>query len=118
MDILYFSPIDWNFIKQRPQHLASELSRRHRVVYFYPRTMTEYLRRWPARKKGKDASPSLTRTINERLTLYQPVVLPQGSNLILARLNRSISRMWLQRFIKKRKLQDFMVWMNHPHQAV
>jgi glycosyltransferase involved in cell wall biosynthesis len=111
------SPIDWNFIKQRPQHLAYELSRRHRVVYFYPQTMTKYLRRWLTREKGETASASFTRTINERLTLYQPLMLPQRSNVILSRLNKNISRMWLQRLIKKEKLRDFILWINHPHQA-
>jgi len=117
MDILYFSPIEWNFIKQRPQHLAYELSRKHRVVYFYPQTTTKYLRQWLLMKKGRDTSPFITGTINGRLTLYQPLMLPQRSNVILARLNKNISRMWLQRLIKKEKLRDFILWINHPHQA-
>lgn len=34
--ILYFSPIAWDAIKQRPQHLAEELSEIYKVIYVEP----------------------------------------------------------------------------------
>lgn len=36
MDICYFSPINWDFLKQRPQHIAEELSKYHTVHYIEP----------------------------------------------------------------------------------
>lgn len=36
MKILYFAPIDWNFIHQRPQHVAERLSRFCEFVYIQP----------------------------------------------------------------------------------
>ncbi|MEJ8553408.1 hypothetical protein [Tepidibacter sp. Z1-5] len=36
MNILYFSPILWNDLKQRPQHIAEELSYEHKVYYIEP----------------------------------------------------------------------------------
>lgn len=36
MKILYFSPIDWDFIYQRPQHLAERLSSKHDFIYVQP----------------------------------------------------------------------------------
>jgi len=36
MTILYFGPIDWDFIKQRPQHIVERLSRTHDIRYIQP----------------------------------------------------------------------------------
>ncbi|MEB3100933.1 hypothetical protein [Ferviditalea candida] len=36
MKIVYFSPIDWDFLKQRPQHIAEELSKDHTVYFIEP----------------------------------------------------------------------------------
>ncbi len=36
MNILYFGPIDWDFIKQRPQHIVERLSRVHDIHYIQP----------------------------------------------------------------------------------
>jgi teichuronic acid biosynthesis glycosyltransferase TuaH len=36
LKILYFAPIDWNFIRQRPQHVADRLSRFCEFVYIQP----------------------------------------------------------------------------------
>ena len=36
MTILYFGPIDWDFIKQRPQHIVESLSRSHEIHYIQP----------------------------------------------------------------------------------
>jgi glycosyltransferase involved in cell wall biosynthesis len=117
MNILYFSPIDWSFIKQRPQHLALELSRKHEVVYFFPRSLTQCLRQWLKKRNGKGVSIFVNREVNGRLIFYQPVVLPQGPIIGLAKINKCISRIWLKHIIKKKNLGDFVVWLNHPHQA-
>jgi glycosyltransferase involved in cell wall biosynthesis len=117
MNILYFSPIDWNFIKQRPQHLALELSRKHEVIYVFPRSLTGYLKQWLRKKKDKNVLPSVRMKINEGPTLYQPVVLPQARIPFLGKINRSVCKILVKRFIKKRKLDNFVVWLNHPHQA-
>ena len=36
MRIFYFAPIDWDFIRQRPQHLAQRLSTAHDFFYIQP----------------------------------------------------------------------------------
>lgn len=36
MNILYFSPILWDSLKQRPQHIAEGLSKKHKVVFYEP----------------------------------------------------------------------------------
>jgi teichuronic acid biosynthesis glycosyltransferase TuaH len=36
MRIVYFSPINWFDLKQRPQHIAEELSRDHEIIYIEP----------------------------------------------------------------------------------
>jgi|GEM_PF-1099909 len=36
MKILYFSPIMWDDLKQRPQHLAEELAKVHKIYYIEP----------------------------------------------------------------------------------
>jgi glycosyltransferase involved in cell wall biosynthesis len=36
MKILYFAPIDWDFIRQRPQHLSQRLAEHHDFFYIQP----------------------------------------------------------------------------------
>lgn len=36
MNILYFSPIMWNDLKQRPQHIAEELAKENNIIYVEP----------------------------------------------------------------------------------
>lgn len=36
MNILYFSPINWDYLKQRPQYIAEELSKYHSVCFVEP----------------------------------------------------------------------------------
>lgn len=36
MKILYFAPIDWDFIRQRPQHIAQRLAESFEVFYIQP----------------------------------------------------------------------------------
>jgi glycosyltransferase involved in cell wall biosynthesis len=117
MKILYFSPIDWNFIRQRPQQLALELSRQNEVIYFSSRGLRGYLKQWLRKRNGQRVFLSIRSKINEKLILYQPLILPQAPLPIIHRINSSISKIWLKCLVKQRKLDNPVLWLNHPHQA-
>jgi len=65
LKILYFAPIDWDFIYQRPQHLAERLSLKNDFIYIQPfglrnltfldiRRVFHRFRKLFKRQKGKD----------------------------------------------------------------
>jgi glycosyltransferase involved in cell wall biosynthesis len=117
MKFLYFSPIDWNFIMQRPQHLAQELNCNHEVIYIYPMSLKTFLRNVLRKGEKRDEILSARQNINEGLKFYQPLILPQAQIHFLNGINKAACRFRLNRKIIKEKLDDHIVWFNHPHQA-
>ena len=62
MNILYFSPIPYTALKQRPQYIAQGLSKIHNVVYVEPTTsIMKYILRGGEKPNGKNykLTPSL-----------------------------------------------------------
>lgn len=92
MKILYFSPIPYHALKQRPQYLAEELAKEHDVIYFEPTvSMVKALvrRECDARPSEYAVSEHLRvvrldgrRSLNRCLEAYFPfVALPERRQL-------------------------------------
>ena len=66
MNIVYFSPIPYDFLMQRPQYLAAELSKLHKVTYIEP-TISPI--RWAL--KGGESPLTKSRQIKENLNVVR-----------------------------------------------
>lgn len=100
--ILYYSLVDWNWIKQRPQYIALDLAERG----FTLRAM--YLRQY--RKRGlSEVSPG-------KVQLHPIYRIPSFNNQFpwLNRLNRWIVHRAAVREI--RRFQPDVIWLTHPSQ--
>jgi glycosyltransferase involved in cell wall biosynthesis len=114
MDILYLAVIDWHFIRQRIQHLAAFLSKRHQVIYVYPRTVIRYLRLFRQKKSSLNLDLSISREINHNLELYHPLILPQYKSRVIGKINRALFLFLLKRFLRKRDFRPSVLWVTHP----
>lgn len=114
--ILYFSLVDWYWIKQRPQHFAELLSHNHKVSYFS-------IVSW--RKKSGIANThaknemieSNTFTINPNLTIIRKKAIPKTEKFSLL---RSINTRYIRSAISKLdKDQNFdTIILTHPEQLM
>jgi len=115
--ILYLAPIDWHFIRQRPQQLALLLSKNHRLIYTSPRTI------FGMRKLKKQGGISSLRKalrverINERLVVFAPQILPEHNFVSLKKFNQILFRFQIQRFIQKNEIEISVLWIGHPRFA-
>jgi glycosyltransferase involved in cell wall biosynthesis len=119
MTLLYFGVIDWHFLRQRPQHLASELARTHDVLYTYPRA---FIGTWIGRKALPHGA--LRHWVEDpenqgrRLHLYEPMLLPKHKGEVLRWVNRRLFARGLVRNLKASGLKPDWIWVGHPTQVV
>ncbi len=109
MKIIYFAPVEWGSIKQRPQHLAQHLAAKHEFYYVQPLGMRKL--RWRDCKRiwhrltklfTEDKSSDKVRVINP---VFIPVLL---ENKIVQQIN-----VWLlQKQFKK--ITDAIIWVTVP----
>jgi len=111
MKIFYFSLLDWFVTKQRPQHLAQQLSKFHEVHYF---NILPFNNSEMNRHSGNDDITKKTMQINTNLTVTRKRILPKNS----VSLVRKINDIWLKIHFKMvLKVLNFdVIWLSHPSQ--
>jgi len=109
--IFYISLIDWFFTKQRPQHIAEQLSRYFKVKYICNMGWkTSYN---SEHTKGDNIhTPNIV--INENLTIRRIRVLPGGRISLIKKIND----IYIQYYFKKvLKINQYdIIWLTHPFQ--
>ncbi len=107
--ILYFSPILFSDLKQRPQHIAEELSRYFKVIYIEP-------------------SVSLIRCLKNKNDLYKFREFSVNGNLKVVRPSgkyrfpksfEALDFLGLNSVLERRELKDYiehadMIWIGNP----
>jgi len=109
LKILYFAPIDWGYIRQRPQHLAQRLAKYFDFTYVQPLGLRN--------PKPSDFNRAIkrffvffkTQNSNDGLIIKNPIFLPI--------INPSINR--INQHLLKKQLQpltnnDTVVWVTSP----
>ncbi len=90
MDVLYLGSHDfYDFIWFRPQHIATRLSRKHRLLYVEPTRAMKWRR------------PSMWNRLmrhNENLHIYSPIVIP---GIRYSKMLRKLNQKLLVRYIRK-----------------
>jgi len=109
MNILYFSPIYWDDLKQRPQYIAEGLSTEHKVWFIEPSIsfINGYIR-------GNTNYNRREVEINDNLIIIRPSGkwrLPRSLDLFdIFHLNFLYEKLQLSEYIKKSDL----VWLGSP----
>ncbi|WP_217560477.1 hypothetical protein [Paenibacillus sp. GbtcB18] len=109
MKIVYFSPIMWNDLKQRPQHIAEELARTHEVSYIEPSVslISSIINRNHYYKKE-------FKIIGDNLSVYRPSGiwrLPKSlESRAIMQINTRSERRQLHRFMEDADL----FWLGSP----
>ncbi|WP_337098194.1 hypothetical protein [Paenibacillus sp. YIM B09110] len=107
--VAYFSPIYWDFLKQRPQHIAEELSKHLTVYYIEPSIsiVSSLLRR-------QKSYQAVEFSINKQLKVIRlsgKYRLPKVIELIdIVGINRVYEKLQLQRIVTD---CDF-IWLGSP----
>ena len=105
--IVYFGLADWHAPRQRPQHLAGELSRRCRVLYVRAQPLSRLVR-------DRRALPRVERPSADLLVLRPPALSP-GRLPTVARLNDYLTTRVVRRHLGP--TGPVILWLSHPDQA-
>lgn len=99
--IVYFSPVDWRWIKQRPQFLAECLNNFYEIHVIYP---------YRNQRKG------LQKVIASKIMPSPYFTFPSlgGHFSVLTRINRSIACLQIRRFVQK--VKPAYLWLTMPWQ--
>lgn len=111
MKIIYFAPVEWDSIKQRPQHLAQHLAKTHEFYYVQPLGMRKLklsdCRRALHRIFSFFKSASTLSAVHIKNPIFIPFFI---SNKLMQRLN-----IWLlARQLKKITDNDTVLWVTSP----
>jgi teichuronic acid biosynthesis glycosyltransferase TuaH len=102
MRIIYILMTDWDWIKQRPQYIAEELSKRNDMIVFYPHNW------WNRNKLSKNV-------VNDSLKLIKLPCLPKYRSSNIIGLITSVLQYIYFMVYKIRFKADF-IWIEHPDQ--
>lgn len=113
MKILYFAPIDWEYIRQRPQHLAQRLSDTFEFIYIQPLGLRNLrisdfkraIKRFFGLFKNKEPEGSL----KVRNLVFIPVI-----NNYIQRINVRLLRKQLRSLADK----ETIVWVTTPSKLI
>lgn len=113
MKILYFAPIDWNFIRQRPQHIAERLSRFCEFVYIQPLGLRNL--------RLKDFSRACNRLCGLFFSKKNGVDLNIKSLFFIPILNRYVEE--LNKFIIVKQIrrltdEETIIWITSPSEII
>lgn len=125
MDILFASPTDWQGVRGRFQHLASQFTRFGRVLYMdglglRPVALQQRDLVRVARKLGR----FFCRSGGERFAMTEPqpglrvaapLVVPLRRRGMLASINRTILLHQVRRQLAQAGLQNPLLWLAYPH---
>lgn len=121
LDIIYFSSIDWNYTWQRPQQLASRLSRYGHLLYVGPMGLRPIGMRDLGRIVRRTVSELTRRSIlpNEQLTIHTPLLyVPFPGSRWAARVNGLNLRRQVVDWMKLLNIQRPIVWIGSPSYAI
>lgn len=109
MRILYFSPINWGDLKQRPQHIAEELAQHHVVTFIEPSIsfLTSILKKNRSHKQRKF-------NINNNLNVLRP-----SGQWRLPKSVGVIDVLGINHLSEKKQLRDLinrsdLIWLGSP----
>lgn len=108
MKILYFSPIMWGDLKQRPQHINEELSHYFEITFIEPSISAV-----SSLLKGNKNYSKSDQKINENLSVFRAAGyrLPKIFEIIdLFKLNLIYEKMQLKEYLS----QADMIWLGSP----
>ena len=117
MKIVYFSPIEWDFVRQRPQHLLSRLTIHHEVTYVQPFGLRS-VRFTDARRALNRLAQILGRRaklgkVTSGIVLKSPVYLPFVNDWV-SQVNLLLLRVQLSSLINR----DTVVWVASPSRLI
>ncbi len=116
LDIIYLSPIDWDYNCQRPQQLASRLAKQCNILYIEPiglrsfrvRDIPRVIRRivkWVTKNKKKQ---------NNKLHIYTPLYLPFLSSYICKKINGMIFTTAIKKLCRRLSFNEPVIWITLP----
>ena len=108
MNIAYFSPIPFDFLMQRPQYLAMELSKQHNVTFIEPTISSLRFA-----LKGGDSPLSKRRQISENLNIVRLnglLTLPRTLNTF----DFGLSLLWELAQLRKMLHLTDVAWVGYP----
>ncbi len=116
LDVIYLSPIDWDYNCQRPQQLASRLAEQCNVLYIEPiglrsfrvRDIPRAIRRivkWVRKKKVKQSN---------KLHIYTPLYLPFLSSYICKKINEFLFVVAIKKLCRKLGFNEPIIWITLP----
>ncbi|OZQ61773.1 hypothetical protein CA600_24230 [Paenibacillus sp. VTT E-133280] len=106
--ILYVSLLDWYFTKQRPQHIAELLSRKHKVKYLCRASWrTKHIKKHNENEKIRDFFD-----ISESLRIERLKYFPFNKYSSISFINEFFYKLALEKSIKK--FQPDILWLTHP----
>jgi len=117
LDLIYFSSIDWGHTWQRPQQLASRLSRYGHLLYVSPlglrppapKDIGRILRRFAFQFTQPTAAPK------QMLTVHTPLLyLPLPKNPLANRINGWLLHRTITQWMKRHQIHRPIVWMGVP----
>lgn len=111
MKILYISLLDWFVTKQRPQHLAEQLSDFYEIHYF---NILPFNNSEMNQHNDKDVITKTHIKYSERLVITRRRIFPKNS----LKLIRIVNDFFLKKYLKLvLKANDFeIIWLTHPTQ--
>lgn len=109
MKIFYFSLLDWYVTKQRPQHLAEELSHFYEVLYvnilpFNKKEMKPH-------QEGERVNRKKI-SQNKNMKIRRIRLLPKNSISIIKIINNTLLKFYVQHVLKINSYE--FLWLTHP----
>jgi glycosyltransferase involved in cell wall biosynthesis len=107
--ILYFAPIDWDFIYQRPQHLAERLSLKHEFIYVQPFGLRNLrvsdIQRVASRLKYFFNKLEIKKNLSIKNFFFIPIITPT-----ITKLNSLLLRHKIKFLINSKTI----IWVTYP----
>jgi glycosyltransferase involved in cell wall biosynthesis len=114
--ILYFGIIQWEDIKQRPQHLAEGLSENYFVYYFNPGMgFKQFISNFITKNWG---NISFQKQINKNLIVFDPIIsIPFNKDIkILNKIHGLLLRLFVKFLIEFCDISPTILWFSFPDQ--
>ena len=109
MKIFYFSLLDWYVTKQRPQHLAEELSKYYEVLYFNILPFNK--KEMKPHKEGDDVNKKKI-SQNKNMKIRRIRLIPKNSLLLIKAINTILLKFHIKYFLKINSYE--VLWLTHP----
>lgn len=108
MNVLYISTLDWGFTKQRPHHIATIISRHHKVYFLHFTSIINLV------LKKQILSPFRVKSKGSSLSIITIGILPNIRNAILQSFNKLAKKQILAYLLRKYNIE--LVVLTHPLQ--